>query len=110
MKTLLISMLLFVTVNLLGQSVALDFENWYQNAQTIKEVSNFPVIDYADDIFNPENQEYVIEVIFNEMSSYTEEEIDPIVLQYLFIERYYDTCTKSTCEWYDWMTEYLEYE
>ncbi|NCD00367.1 MAG: hypothetical protein EOL95_11810 [Bacteroidia bacterium] len=110
MKTLLISLLLFATVNLLGQSVAINFQDWYQNAQTIKEASNFPVIDWNDDIFNPTNEEYVVEVLFNNFSGYTADEIEPIVLQYHFIERYYDSCSKSTCEWYDWMTTYLEYE
>ena len=103
-----ISLLLLVLVGQLCHAQLPLSVEWYENATAIKDSVNFPVIDYRDDIFNPDNYEYVAEVIFNEYDS--PNDIKPIVLQYLFIERYLDSCELISQEWYDWMTEYLEDE
>ncbi len=67
--------------------------------------SSFPNrLDWVDNVFNPENEQFISEVFFNHFYDWNPCDVDPTVVQYYFVERYYSTCTKSTQRWYRWMT------
>lgn len=85
-------------------NIDFDFEKWYASADTIKANCNFPIIAWEDDIFNPENQEYLLEVCFNK--DIYPDNINPLDLQWLFIHRYYDSCYNVSKDWYIWYTDY----
>ena len=89
------------------ENMDFDFDKWYEDANVIKKSCNFPDVSWEDDVFNPNNQEYLLEVCFNE--DIYPDNIHPVELQYLFIERYYGTCTEKSQEWFDWYKEYKGY-
>ena len=65
--------------------------------------------DWEDSICNPDNLEYIIEVVEN----YNLQQDDLFLIQYFFVERYYETCTPKTREWFDCISycdEILKYE
>ena len=83
--------------------------DWYNQSTNIMEDSNFPrYISWEDNIFNHENYEYLVEVLFQN-NLVTPIDIDATMLQYLFVCRYYDCCTDNTRQWYDWYKEYKGY-
>ena len=84
-------------------------KDWYSQSNAIMDYYNFPKqIDWDDNVLNHENYDYLIETIFN-IGIDNPLEIDCIELQYLFIERYYDTCHEISQEWYQWYKEYKGY-
>jgi hypothetical protein len=84
-----------------------DWKQWYDNATVIKQEINFPQIDAKDCIYNPYNQDYVVEVLFNYYPEGTlPNQVDPIELQYWFIYRYLDSCELESQLWYDWYTQF----
>ena len=85
-------------------NINFDFEKWYASADTIKANCNFPIITWEDDVFNPENQEFLLEVCFD--NNIYPDNVDPVELQYLFVERYSGTCHAVTEGWYIWYTDY----
>jgi hypothetical protein len=95
---------IFTTTAVAQDSFDWDTE-WYLTKEDICEDANFPNIPVEDNIFNDINQEYLVEVLFNEFNDVEPTLLDPMVLQYYFIDRYYDTCKKSSQEWHDWIHE-----
>ena len=84
-------------------------KDWYSQSDQIMDYYNFPRdIDWDDNILNPDNYDYLVETIYN-IGIDNPLEINPVELQYLFVERYYDTCTENSQEWFDWYKEYKGY-
>lgn len=84
-----------------------NFDKFYADAEVLKAESNFPILDYQDDIFNPDNHEYLLEVLWN-MDVYLT--VDNIVdVQYEFTHRYYDTCTENNQQWFKWYRDAVYY-
>jgi hypothetical protein len=84
-----------------------NFEKWYDAADDIKSEYNFPIIAGEDDVFNPDNYEWLVELCFNK--DIYPDNFNPVELQYLFIERYYDSCYNVTKDWYLWYKDYKGY-
>lgn len=81
-------------------------KDWYSQSDVIMDYCNFPKeIAWDDNIFNPDNHEYLIETIYN-IGIDNPLEIDCIELQYLFTERYLGTHKIETEKWYYWYKEY----
>lgn len=64
-------------------------------------IYDFKGVDWGDNIMNEENFEYLVEVLFNEYEGIYIKNIDILGLQASFIERYFDTCSESTREWFN---------
>lgn len=86
------------------ENIDFDFDKWYQDADSLKADCNFPDIYWEDDIFNPDNRDYLLEVCYN--NNIYPDNISPLDLQWLFIHRYYSTCQVRTCEWFMWYSDY----
>ena len=81
-------------------------KDWYSQSTQIMDYYNFPKgIDWEDNVFNPDNYDYLVETLYN-IGIDNPLQMNVVELQYLFIERYYGTCNENTQEWYDWYTEY----
>lgn len=84
-------------------------KDWYSQSNQIMDYYNFPrQINWDDNILNPDNYDYLIETIYN-IGIDNPLKINVIELQYLFIERYFDTCQEISQEWFDWYKEYKGY-
>ena len=112
MKKLLLGLLIMVaTVACSQPSPEIDKgfnyqTDWYSQSTQIMDYYNFPKgISWEDNIFNDENYDYLIETIYN-IGIDNPLQINVIELQYLFIQRYYDSCTNNSQDWYNWYKEY----
>ena len=66
-------------------------------------------IAWTDHICNPDNFEYVYEVVEN----YDLQSDDLFLIQYYFVERYYNSCEPCTRRWFECISycdKILEYE
>ena len=82
---------------------AQELNKFYEYSYLIEDSEYLPA--WEDNIFNIDNEEYLVEVLFN----YLEEEItiDKIIknwmqVQYYFIRRYQETCKKKSLIWIKW--------
>ena len=83
-----------------------SYKSWYESAEEIMIISNFPIaIAWEDNILNKDNHEFLVEVLFDN-NLMDPSVVDPVTLQYLFIERYYDSCSAITQEWFIWYEDY----
>ena len=82
---------------------AQELSKFYEYSYIIKDSECLPA--WEDNIFNIDNEEYLVEVLFN----YLEEEItieeileNWMQVQYYFIRRYQDSCKKKSLIWIKW--------
>lgn len=65
------------------------------------DVDTVQSVDWADDVNNPDNLEYVMEVYSNYFDDVPLESIIFDDMQLMFVIRYYSTCTERTKTWFD---------
>ena len=88
-----------------AQELSVLYEHYY----LIKDAEYLPA--WEDNVFNLENEEYLVEVLFNyfEKNMTVPEIIDNWEhIQYLFIIRYKETCKKESLDWAEWYKVYRE--
>lgn len=82
---------------------AQELSKFYEYSYIIKDSECLPA--WEDNIFNIDNEEYLVEVLFNYFEfNYLEEEIleNWMQVQYNFIRRYQNTCKKKSLIWIKW--------
>lgn len=100
----LISPLLLVvalTMLLLMVNVVVAFAQEPFIVEQYVEVDTVQSVDWADDVNNPDNLEYVMEVYSNYFDDIPLEDILFDDMQLMFVFRYYNTCTERTKKWFD---------
>ena len=87
------------------------------NAQELKDFYEYSYLEdseylpaWEDNIFNTDNEEYLVEVLFNYFEEITIERIldNWEYIQYQFIIRYEETCKKESLDWVEWYKVYRE--